>query len=253
MFLTIGAGCWVAVVLLSVRIEPNVGQYSEPHYPGCVAWVVVTFLWGVYFLNLGLEDDCKYIRECMKPWIKAQMWMVGVESYDEGGCSYDIDTDTSLCFYLTEGYKSYFNGIKRIALALFLILIFSVLTFVENDPGSWVQEYSRYNGEFYSSGSFLSTQFIVLLLLVSKIFQDLKAPSISVEYKVTALTHKLDPAPTWKSELIQLLSSSRVIVEKEACHFVRDFEEGPGKIPVMKEKDAQGNFIIKTKTNVQNV
>ena len=169
-FFCASAGCVTVATLLAIRIPTDQGVYSQHDYPGAISWVCVTYFWGIYFLNLALEDDCPYVRRFMAPWIRAQMTMVGVKTTGESGCKHPIDSDTALCFFLAQGYKSSFNSIKRLALACFILLIFCILTFAEA-PGSWVDEYAKYNSAFYSPGTFLSSQIVVILLLVTKIWQ----------------------------------------------------------------------------------
>lgn len=110
---------------------------------------------------------------------------------------------------------------KRSALGVVLVLVLLAMTFI-NIPGSWAGEYHRYFE--FNGGVFLGGELTTLALLMMKVWQDLKAPQIGVDYNVCRTTRALDPEPTLITELKNLGYSSRMVVEKEACHFVGDFE-----------------------------
>ena len=81
-------------------------------------------------------------------------------------------------------------------------------------------------------------QYIVLLLLAVKVSQSLKAPGIEVDYNVCNQTRALDDEPTLLSELKGLVRGSRLVVEREACHFVGDWTVANGKLqmkPTLKQ------------------
>jgi len=228
----VGAG-----TALSIFTPRVIGVYSQYDYPGPIAWIVICFGWAIYFFNLALEDDCKYIRYAMTPWIRLNMWMVGVKTVGDSGCKHPLDSDTALCFFLAKGYKSSFNNLKRLALAVLIIIVLIVLTFVERET-SWAGEYAKYNGDFFQPGSFFVNQYIVLLLLAVKVSQSLKAPGIEVDYNVCNQMRALDDEPTLLSELKGLVRGSRLVVEREACHFVGDWTVANGKLqmkPTLKQ------------------
>lgn len=93
----VGAG-----TALSIFTPRVIGVYSQYDYPGPIAWIVICFGWAIYFFNLALEDDCKYIRYAMTPWIRLNMWMVGVKTVGDSGCKHPLDSDTALCFFLAK-------------------------------------------------------------------------------------------------------------------------------------------------------
>ena len=204
------------------------GAYSPTDYPGAIATVMMCCLWGVFFFALAGEDDVPWIhKKLMAPWLKLTKWMVGVTSIDEFGAKHPIDSDVALCFFLVEGYRSHFNNIKRFTLALILVVTPLLMTFVEL-PGSWAGEYALYNRQYYNPTTFLSSQVITIILLLTKVAQALKAPAVQVDYNIAAQTRELDGPMILKDEVMSLLSGSKVVVEKEACHFVGDFDVKDG-------------------------
>jgi len=212
-------------VMLAAFTNNYVGKHTPDNYPGAICAELVLLLWGFYFFCLAAEDDFPFVKKKLTLWMRLQMWMIGVKSIDAAGSQHPIDSDTALCFFLADGYKSRFNGFKRAALAVLLLIVLVVITF---DNSGWAAEFAKYNQEFFEPGAFLTTQYIVLILLIVKISQALKAPQVGVDYNICRETRALDPEPTLKSELLNLADGASAVVMKEACHFVGDFEVGGG-------------------------
>jgi len=233
----VAGGAYIAILTPSIT-----GWYAPMDYPGAIAGVCVLIFWGLYFFNLAAEDDCKYVRMFFAPWIWAQMYMVGVKTKDDSGAGHPIDSDVALCFFLAEGYKSNFNNIKRAVVGVLILVILLLMTVVE-PAGSWVYEYSKYNRSpnptDWAPGSFVVGQGITLILLATKMFQALKAPTVNVDYATCNQTRALDPERTLLTELKSMLSGSRMVVESEACHFVGDFEVSNSGDLVIKKSEAR--------------
>ena len=225
VFVVVSCGLAFTGVMLIAHTDQIVGTVAPRDSYGPILAILLAFFWALYFFNLAAEDDVPFVKRLMTPWMTLQKRMLGLKSSEKGGCKHPLTGDTSLCFFLAEGYKSRFNVYKRGALAVLLLIFLVQRTFSST---GWVAEYAKYNESFYDPFEFLSGQYIVLILLLVKIAQSLKPPPITVDFNVCHETRALDPDPTLKSELFNILSGSAEVVKQEACHFVGDFEIADG-------------------------
>ena len=220
----LGAGSLSLGAYLLVHVQAFRGVYSPLEYPGALATGIFFLLLATAFLALASEDHFPTVHKyLMMPWVNLTLSISGVSSIGELGAKYPIDSDVALCFYLAQGYRSKFNTYKRITLAVMLVIIPLLMTFVEL-PGTWAASLGTFNRAVgYDPAGFLVSQIVTIILLVLKVAQALKPPAIDVDFKIAKTTRELDAEPTLRDELMSLLSVSRMVVEQEACHFVGDF------------------------------
>ena len=91
----------LGVVLLGLIRAMN-GFNSPRDYPGALMTGVLCVGCGLFFFNLAVEDHCAPVRVLMKPWMRMQMWCVGIQKCEQAGPRHPIESDTSLCFFLVQ-------------------------------------------------------------------------------------------------------------------------------------------------------
>jgi len=253
LYLVFAGGLLFVGVFLIVNTGPMMGVYAPSGYPGApFAWLICCLFGGI-FLSLALEDNFPKINTyLMKAWLKPTMACLGIKSINEFGHAYrgieSINSDVALCFWLVDGYRSNFFVYKRVLLALALVILPVSMAYFEL-PDSWAGEYANYNrGIGFLPSTFISSQSTTIYLMISQVlFTALKPPPVKVDYSVAQTTREHHANPTFFTELASVLSASKTVVEKEACHFVGDFKVDGGA-PVPKTPEERMNGVKSTTT-----
>ena len=156
------------------------------------------------FLILAIEDQCKLVHYMIRPNILFLMMLSETKGRDPEsfGAKWPLDSDTALCFFLEQGYKTKANSfIKSVLMFGVFGLIFVFMIF----PEEW------------GARSVFTAVLSTFMLLIVKIFGGLRATKKDVDFPVMYTSTLITlPTPTeWT-----LLSKAAEVVESTCVTYV---------------------------------